>query len=82
MRGNSAAATRLMRLAEVVERTGRTKSPLYRDIAAGAFPAPVHIGPRAARWVESEVDAWIAARIAERDADPSDKRPGYPATAR
>lgn len=32
-----------------------------------AFPLPVKIG-RASRWVSSEIDAWIAARIAERDA--------------
>ena len=31
------------------------------------FPRPTKLGPRAVAWVESEVDAWIDARIAERD---------------
>lgn len=63
---------KLIRLPEVLKRTGKTKSPLYRDIAAGRFPKPVKISPElkfsAVGWVESEINEWIAQRIAERDA--------------
>jgi prophage regulatory protein len=31
------------------------------------FPKPVKIGHGSVAWVESEVDAWISARMAERD---------------
>jgi prophage regulatory protein len=34
----------------------------------GEFPAPLYLSPRALAWVESEVDAWLVARLAERDA--------------
>lgn len=62
------AATVLLRCPDVIARTGRTKSRIYADIAAGCFPKPVHIGRSAVAWVESEIEAWVAARIAERDA--------------
>jgi predicted DNA-binding transcriptional regulator AlpA len=39
-------------------------------MAAGTFPKSVKLGPqaRAIAFVENEVDAWIAERIAEREA--------------
>lgn len=52
-------ATRLIRLPEVLERTGYGKARIYRLISEGRFPAPVKIGVRAVAFVESEVDEWI-----------------------
>lgn len=57
---------RLLRLPEVLERVPLCKSSLYGRIRSGTFPKPVHLGTLSA-WVESEVDAWIAAQIVERD---------------
>jgi prophage regulatory protein len=37
-------------------------------IKAGQFPAPVKIGQATTGFIESEIDAWIAARIHARDA--------------
>ena len=34
----------------------------------GEFPAPVHLSSLHVAWVESEVDAWLVDRLAERDA--------------
>ena len=56
----------LLRLKEVCRRTGKSRSDVYRHIAAGRFPAPVKLGVRASAWVESEINAWIAERIADR----------------
>ena len=58
----------LHRLAEVKRRTGLSRSEIYRRIAAGDFPKPIKLGERASAWAEHEVTAWIAARIALRDA--------------
>lgn len=58
----------LERLPSVKKRTGKSRTTIYRDIAAGTFPRPLKIGERASAWDSREVDAWIAARIAERDA--------------
>ncbi|MBL8527558.1 MAG: AlpA family transcriptional regulator [Burkholderiales bacterium] len=52
---------RLIRLREVVARTGRSRSMIYSD---PQFPRPIKIGPRASAWLESEVSEWVAARIA------------------
>ena len=57
----------LLRLPEVQRRTGKSKSDIYREVAAGSFPRPVQLSERARGWVEGEVNAWIAARVAERD---------------
>jgi len=51
----------------VLKRCGFSNSTLYELISAGEFPRPVRIGARAVGWVSAEVDAWLAARIAERD---------------
>jgi prophage regulatory protein len=40
---------------------------LYRLIKDGKFPRPVHLGPNRIAFVEEEIDAWLAARVAERD---------------
>ena len=58
----------LLRLREVCRRTGKSRSEVYRRIAAGDFPQPVKLGERASAWPEHEVSAWIADRIAARDA--------------
>lgn len=60
--------SRLVRLPYVKLHTGLSRSEIYRRIAAGTFPAPVKLGERASAWDSREIDAWIAARIAARDA--------------
>lgn len=57
----------LLRRPKVEARTGYSRSSIYAMMEAGDFPRPVKLGPRAVAWVESEVDAWIAARIEARD---------------
>jgi prophage regulatory protein len=57
----------LIPLPEVLERLGISRPTLYRYVAAGTFPKPIKIGPMS-RWLQSEVEDWIAERIAERSA--------------
>jgi prophage regulatory protein len=45
-----------------------SRAQRWRLIRAHKFPAPVKIGDNTNAWVESEIDAWIAARIRDRDA--------------
>jgi prophage regulatory protein len=54
---------RLIRLPEVLKKTGLSRSRLYADVS---FPQRVKLGTRGVAWVESEVEDWIAARIADR----------------
>lgn len=46
---------------------GLAESTRYKMISEGKYPPPVKLGPRLAAWIEDEVDAWIAERIAQRD---------------
>jgi prophage regulatory protein len=56
--------TRILRRHEVEARYGLKRSTIYDAVRAGTFPPPVRLGARAIGWVESEVEAWIASRIA------------------
>lgn len=58
---------RLMRRPEVLRRTGQCTADLYAGMKAGTFPQSVPILKRTVGWVESEVEAWIAAKIKARD---------------
>lgn len=58
----------LEKLPRVIARTGHGRSQIYRLVALGQFPAPVKLGERASAWVSTEIDEYIAKRIAERDA--------------
>lgn len=52
---------------EVEAATGLSRSSLYRLAAAGQFPRPIQLGPRAVGWRADEIAAWIEQRTAERD---------------
>jgi prophage regulatory protein len=64
----SPETVRFLRMAEVVARTGRSRSTIYRDIEADNFPAPVELGTNSIAFIEAEVVAWQQSRIATRDA--------------
>jgi len=54
---------KIIRLQAVKARCGLSRSTLYNRMAAGEFPCPIALGARSVGWVESEINAWIAARI-------------------
>ena len=56
--------TRILRLPDVLARTGLSRSTIYVRVANGTFPKPVPLGARAVGWIESDVDTWIRERIA------------------
>ena len=60
-------AERLIRISEVKRLTGLSTATLYRKISGREFPRPVQLGAAARAWLLSEVQDWIARRIALRD---------------
>ena len=58
---------KLLRLPEVISRTGYKRSNIYQLMNLGDFPKSVQLGPRAVAWLSSEIDQWIDDRINERD---------------
>ena len=55
---------RIIRLRDVIGKTGLSKSSVYRLAADpnSDFPAAVRLSQAAVGWKESEVDAWIQSR--------------------
>ena len=59
---------RILRKPEVEEKTGLSGQTIWRKERAGQFPRRIMLGPNSVGWLEAEIDEWIAARVAERDA--------------
>jgi prophage regulatory protein len=59
---------KILRLPQVEEVTGDSRSTIYKRISEGEFPKPVKLGAKSVGWVEEEVAAYNEARIAARDA--------------
>ncbi|MBD8525314.1 AlpA family phage regulatory protein [Pseudoxanthomonas sp. CAU 1598] len=62
----TSATPRLLRLPEVIKRTGLSRSAIYAAEATGRFPTRVCLTARAVAWVETELDQWVMERIASR----------------
>ena len=66
----------LIRLNEVMSRTGYGRTSIYRKMEDGSFPKSLKLGgplkdpkefdSRAVAWIEDEVDQWIESRIEDR----------------
>jgi len=57
---------RIIRLRTVLDRTGLSRSTIYRKIAEGTFPAQIKISINGAGWRESDVNRWIVDPVAWR----------------
>jgi len=58
---------RFMRLNSVCEETALPPSSIYAEMSKGEFPKPIKISARRVAWLESEIEAWKAAKLAGRD---------------
>lgn len=57
-------ALRALRLPQVSERTGLSKTHIYRLVQRGQFPIPARLSERVVAWDEAAVNAWLAERFA------------------
>jgi prophage regulatory protein len=55
---------RILKLTEVVQVTGNSRSKIYAEANEGLFPPPIKTGLRASGWIAREVDAVNRARVA------------------
>ncbi|WP_444812952.1 helix-turn-helix transcriptional regulator [Variovorax fucosicus] len=53
------AAPAFFRIADVMRITALSRATVYRRIADGIFPPPVHLGGRACGWTPASLQAWI-----------------------
>ena len=47
---------------DVEKRCRIARTTIYRLMRVGQFPEPIRIGPRAVRWSQREIEAWLASR--------------------
>ena len=53
----------MLRLKQVIDRTGLSRSGIYQKMSEGDFPTSISLGLRAVGWVEAEIEAWLASKI-------------------
>lgn len=54
---------RILRLPSVIERTGLSRSTVYRKVQARTFPKPLKISERCIGWRESDVESWLRSPV-------------------
>lgn len=59
-RSGAAVVPAFYRIRDVIRMTALKRATLYRRIAAGRFPPPVHLGGRVCAWPRTALQAWIA----------------------
>jgi len=64
--------SRIIRKQEVKIKTGLPNSTIYELISQGKFPKQIKLSARSSGWLESEIDEWIATKVAERDYEIAD----------
>ncbi|HAO40721.1 AlpA family transcriptional regulator [Rhodopseudomonas palustris] len=57
---------RIIRMDTVRDRTGLSRSTIYRKIAEGTFPPQIKISINGTGWRESDIDRWVADPVAWR----------------
>ncbi|WP_421850619.1 helix-turn-helix transcriptional regulator [Oricola sp.] len=57
----------LISIQDTCRKLNISRTVLWRLVKNGEFPRPVAVSGKRKSFVESEVDAWIAARIDARD---------------
>jgi prophage regulatory protein len=64
---SDAVQERFLRLPEVMHLCGISRSTIYDLISRNAFPQQVSLGGKNVAWLNSEIAAWMADRIAARN---------------
>ena len=57
---------RILRRAEVEQKTGFKRAHIYSLMKEGKFPKTLRLGVRAVGWDSVEIDQWITDRLKER----------------
>ena len=67
---NNITSQTLLRMRDLNDALGLSRSHIYRLMAEGRFPKSVSLVPggTSVAWVASEIQEWVEQRIAERDA--------------
>lgn len=56
----------ILRLEDVKERTGLSRSSIYALASKGSFPKPIALKSRAVGWRSKDIDAWIESLVSRK----------------
>ena len=56
-------SNKILKLKDVKQKTGLSKSTIYHFISHNKFPTQITIGIRAVGWLEHEIEEWLSHRI-------------------
>ncbi|WP_396625635.1 helix-turn-helix transcriptional regulator [Luteitalea sp.] len=59
---------------DVLTIVGLSRAHVYNLIKQQLFPRPISLGSNCARWVQSEVEAWVEASIVAARLTPEQRR--------
>lgn len=57
-------SNKIIRLPEVKNKTGLSRSTIYLSMTKGAFPKTISLSERAVGWLDSDIEQWLDKRIA------------------
>ena len=66
---------KILRMRTVLERTGLSRSTIYRKMKDGTFPSHVRISEHCSGWRVSEINRWMADPVHYRDAERKHSNP-------
>ena len=69
MANQAAPIDPVLRWPEVAKIVPISRSHAHALAAQGKFPKPIKLGSRASGWLESEINDWLAERVAESRPD-------------
>lgn len=55
---------KIIRLPEVKNKTGLSRSTIYLGMAKGIFPKTISLSERSVGWLDSDIEQWLDKRIA------------------
>ena len=57
---------KILRIDQVAEQTGLSRSSIYKQIRLGLFPKAIKLTARSSGWEEAAVQGWIEDRLREQ----------------
>jgi prophage regulatory protein len=67
-------STQILRMREVIQRIGLSRSTIYKLMENNDFPKPMKLGAQAIGWRDTDIDVWISSRPISPIGSPVSKR--------
>ena len=64
---------KIMRLPDVIDMTGLSRSTIYLRMSKGTFPGSISLGQRAVGWLKADIEEWLDACVSASKAVDNDE---------